>query len=95
MNIIAWIILGALAGWLGAKVIEGANSQGLVRNILVGIAGAIIGGFIFELFGGAGITGFNLYSLFVAIIGSATLLWIMQLGSSSASSSGAGKKKKR
>jgi uncharacterized membrane protein YeaQ/YmgE (transglycosylase-associated protein family) len=78
MGILAWILLGGLAGWF-ASMIAGTNAQqGVVANIVVGIAGAFIGGFLFNLLGGSGITGFNVWSLIVAIIGAVLLLAILK-----------------
>lgn len=79
MGILAWILLGGVAGWLASIIIGTDASQGIIANIIVGIVGALLGGFVFNLFGGAGVTGFNFYSLFVAIIGSALLLWLVKL----------------
>lgn len=77
MGILGWIILGGIAGWL-ASIILGKNaSMGIIANIIVGIIGALIGGFLFSLVGGSGITGFNLWSLFVALIGAVILLGIV------------------
>lgn len=76
MSIIAWIILGGVAGWLASLVMKTDASQGILMNILVGIVGAFVGGFVFSFFGGEGVTGFNLYSLAVALLGSIVLLWI-------------------
>jgi uncharacterized membrane protein YeaQ/YmgE (transglycosylase-associated protein family) len=79
MGIISWIIFGALAGWL-ASIITGRNNRmGCIANIVVGIVGAFIGGFLMSLFGGGGVTGFNLYSFFVAIIGAVVLLLVVGL----------------
>lgn len=78
MNILAWIILGGLAGWIGSIIAKTNASQGIFLNIIVGVIGAFLGGFIFSLFGGAGITGFNLYSLLVAVLGSVVLLGIVK-----------------
>jgi uncharacterized membrane protein YeaQ/YmgE (transglycosylase-associated protein family) len=76
MGYLAWIILGALSGWL-ASIIMGKNSQmGAIANIIVGIVGAFIGGFIFRALGGSGVTGLNLWSVVVAVIGSCILLFI-------------------
>lgn len=72
MNIILWIVLGAVAGWI-ADIIT-ASAHGLLEDIILGIIGAFVGGFIFNLFGAAGITGFNIYSLIVAIVGAAVLI---------------------
>lgn len=83
MGIIGWIVLGGIAGWL-ASIIMGKNAQmGLIANIIVGIVGALIGGFVFNMIGGADITGFNLWSLFVAVVGSVILLGIVRLFSGS------------
>jgi len=77
MGFIAWLIFGALAGWI-ASIIMGKNSEmGAFANIIVGIVGAFIGGFVFNFFGGAGTTGFNLWSILVAVIGSCILLFIV------------------
>ncbi len=78
MGILAWIIIGALAGWIGS-IVTGTNEQmGAVANIVVGIIGALIGGFLFNLLGGEGFTGFNFWSLFVAIIGAIILLALVK-----------------
>lgn len=75
MNILLWIIFGALAGWI-ASMIAGTNAeQGAIGNILVGIVGAFVGGFIMSLFGESGVTGFSLYSLAVAIGGAVIVLF--------------------
>ena len=79
MGILGWIVLGGLAGWI-ASMITGHNaSMGIVANIFVGIIGALIGGFLFSLLGGADITGFNLWSLFVAVVGSVILLGLLSV----------------
>lgn len=78
MGIIAWIILGGLAGWIASMFAKTNESMGIFANIVVGIIGALIGGFIFGLFGGSGVNGFNLYSLLVAIIGAFILLSIIK-----------------
>jgi uncharacterized membrane protein YeaQ/YmgE (transglycosylase-associated protein family) len=80
MSILAWIVLGGIAGWL-ASIIAGNNaSQGLIGNIFIGIVGAFIGGFLVNLIGGKGITGFNLWSLLVAVGGATLLLLIFRKG---------------
>lgn len=76
MGIILWIVFGALAGWI-ATMIVGRDAQfGGVANIIIGIVGAFVGGLVANLFGGAGVTGFNFYSMFVAIGGAVLVLWI-------------------
>lgn len=74
MNILAWIIFGAIAGWISSIIMRTNGEQGAFMNIFIGIVGAVIGGFIMNLLGGSGVTGFNLYSLIVAIIGSILLI---------------------
>lgn len=78
MNILLWIVLGALAGWI-ASMIMGTRGQGILTDIIVGIIGAIIGGWVFDQFGAQGVTGFNLTSLLVAIVGAVILLAIVRL----------------
>ena len=78
MSILAWIILGGIAGWLASMVAGNNAEQGVLGNIVVGILGALIGGFIVNLLGGTGITGFNVWSLIVAVIGATLLLFIVK-----------------
>ena len=78
MGILAWIILGGIAGWLASLVMKTDASQGVLLNIVVGIVGAFLGGLAFNMLGGEGITGFNLYSLLVALVGSVLFLWIVK-----------------
>lgn len=79
VNLIVWLVLGALAGWL-ASIVMGRDAQmGAGANIVVGIVGALIGGFLFNQFGAAGVSGLDLYSLLVAVIGAIVLLFIVRL----------------
>jgi uncharacterized membrane protein YeaQ/YmgE (transglycosylase-associated protein family) len=79
MNILLWIIFGALAGWI-ASMIMGTNAQmGALANIIVGIIGAVIGGLVMNAFGVPGVTGFNLPSLLVAIVGAVVLIFLVRL----------------
>lgn len=79
MNILGWIVLGGIAGWI-ASIITKRNSQmGIFANICVGILGAFIGGFLMYALGGPGVTGFNLWSLVVATVGAIILLGIVGL----------------
>ena len=76
-TIIAWIVVGAIAGWLASLVVEGTG-LGLLGDIIVGIIGGIIGGIIVSLFGGSGVTGINIWSIIVAFIGAVILLLIVK-----------------
>lgn len=73
MSILGWIVLGLIAGFIGSKVVN-KQGEGLILDIVLGIGGAIVGGFLFTRFGAAGVTGFNLYSMFVAVIGAIVIL---------------------
>jgi len=75
MSVIAWLILGLIAGFIGSKIVN-KTGQGMVIDIVLGIVGAIVGGVIFSALGASGITGLNIYSMVVAIIGSIVVLWI-------------------
>lgn len=77
INIISWLVIGAVAGWLGGLVMN--MRSGLIVNIVVGIIGAFIGGFVMNFLGKAGATGFNLWSLLVAFVGAVILLAIIKL----------------
>jgi uncharacterized membrane protein YeaQ/YmgE (transglycosylase-associated protein family) len=82
MGILGWIILGGLAGWLASRLVRGSG-LGLLGDIVVGIIGGIIGGFIIGALGGTGITGFNLWSFVVAVLGAILLLYIVRFFNSS------------
>jgi uncharacterized membrane protein YeaQ/YmgE (transglycosylase-associated protein family) len=75
MSILGWVLLGIIAGFIGSKIVD-SQGQGLLLNMVLGIVGAIVGGFLFNLFGASGITGFNIYSMIVAVVGSVLVLWI-------------------
>ena len=75
MSIISWIILGLIAGFVGGKIVN-REGQGFWLNIALGIVGALVGGFLFSLFGASGVTGLNIYSMIVAIVGSIVVLLI-------------------
>ena len=78
MSIIGWIILGLIAGFIASKIVNRQGS-GFLIDIALGVVGALVGGWLFELFGATGVTGFNLYSMFVAIIGAVILLVIFHV----------------
>jgi uncharacterized membrane protein YeaQ/YmgE (transglycosylase-associated protein family) len=75
MSILAWIVLGIVAGFIGSKIVNKSGS-GLVMDLVLGVVGAVVGGFLFQQFGQSGVTGFNLYSLMVAVIGAVIVLVI-------------------
>ena len=73
MSFFAWIVLGLLAGFIGSKLVN-RRGEGLILDIVLGIVGAIVGGWLFNTFGAAGVTGLNLYSLLVAVVGAVVVL---------------------
>ena len=73
MSIIGWIILGLIAGFIASKIVN-KQGEGFFLDIILGIVGALVGGWLFEFFGKAGVTGLNLYSMLVAIIGAIVVL---------------------
>lgn len=76
MNVLLWIVLGAIAGWIASLVMGTSDRQGIFMDILIGILGAFVGGFIMNLFSQPGVTGFNIYSIIVAVIGAVVLVAI-------------------
>jgi uncharacterized membrane protein YeaQ/YmgE (transglycosylase-associated protein family) len=75
MSIIAWLILGLIAGFIASKIVN-RTGEGVILDIVLGIVGALVGGFLFSIFGAGGVTGLNLYSILVAVIGAIVVLWI-------------------
>jgi len=73
MTVVAWILLGLIAGFIGSKILT-KTGGGIVLDIVLGIVGALVGGLVFQMVGFHGVTGFNLWSLFVAIVGSVIVL---------------------
>ena len=78
MSLLAWIVLGLLAGFIGSKIVN-KSGEGFILDILLGLVGAVIGGWLFQLFGASGVTGLNLYSLVVAVIGSIVFLVVYHM----------------
>ena len=78
MSIIAWIVLGLIAGFIASKLVN-KTGEGLIRDILLGVVGALIGGWLFQAFGMHGVTGLNLYSLLVAVAGAIVFLVVYHL----------------
>jgi len=79
VGIIAWIVVGLIAGALAKLIMPGDDPGGIIVTTLIGMAGALIGGFVVGLLGGTGATGFNIWSILVAILGSLILLGIYRL----------------
>ena len=75
MSILAWIVLGLIAGFIASKIVN-KTGEGVVLDIVLGIVGAVVGGFLFNQFGAAGVTGFNIWSMFVAVVGAIVVLLI-------------------
>ena len=73
MSIIGWIILGLIAGFIASKIVN-KSGEGVIIDIVLGIVGAFVGGFLFNLVGQVGVTGFNLWSMLVAIVGAIVIL---------------------
>jgi uncharacterized membrane protein YeaQ/YmgE (transglycosylase-associated protein family) len=78
MSIIAWIIVGIIAGWLAKMVVPGEGPGGMLGDLVIGVIGALIGGWVFNQLGHAGVTGINFGSIAVAFIGSVILLLIIR-----------------
>ena len=76
MGLLAWVIVGIIAGWLASKVMP--SSFGLIGDTIVGMIGALVGGFIFDAFGESGATGINIWSIFVAFVGAVVLLFLIR-----------------
>ena len=73
MSLLSWLVVGLVAGWIGSMIVN-RRGEGLIMDILLGVIGAFVGGYLFHLFGHTGVSGINLYSIFVAAIGSMVVL---------------------
>ena len=73
MSVLAWVVLGLIAGFIGSKIVN-RRGEGIVLDILLGVVGALAGGWLFRMFGASGVSGLNVYSLFVAVVGSVVML---------------------
>lgn len=78
MSIIAWIVLGLIAGFIGSKLIN-KTGEGVIVDIILGVVGALVGGWLFNTFGMAGVSGLNIYSLLVAVVGAVVVLVLYHL----------------
>lgn len=77
MGWLGWIVLGGLAGWVANMIMK--EEGGLIKNILLGVIGGLVGGGLVQMLGGSGVSGFNLYSFGVALLGAILLIWIVRL----------------
>ncbi len=75
MGFIAWIILGLVAGFIGSKIVN-KSGEGFFLDIILGVVGAVVGGWLFSFFGAHGVTGLNIYSLVVAVVGAIAVLLV-------------------
>jgi len=73
MSFLAWIVLGLVAGFIGSKIVN-KKGDGIIIDILLGVVGAVVGGWLFNTFGATGVTGLNLYSILVAVVGAVIFL---------------------
>jgi uncharacterized membrane protein YeaQ/YmgE (transglycosylase-associated protein family) len=78
MSILAWIVLGLVAGFIGSKLVN-RSGEGVILDIVLGVIGAVVGGFLFNQFGAAGVTGLNIYSLMVAVVGAIVVLLLYHM----------------
>ena len=76
MNIILWIIFGAIAGWIASMIMKTDSQQGFLGDVIVGVLGAVVGGYLMQMFGQSDVSGFNVYSMIVAVIGASVLLFL-------------------
>ena len=78
MSILAWVVLGLIAGFVASQIVN-KSGEGIVLDIVLGVVGAFVGGYLFTLFGAAPVTGLNLYSMLVAVVGSVVVLVVYHL----------------
>jgi uncharacterized membrane protein YeaQ/YmgE (transglycosylase-associated protein family) len=78
MSIIAWLVLGVVAGFIASKIVN-KSGEGLIRDLILGVVGAVVGGWVMESFGNAGVSGLNIYSFVVAIVGAVVVLVVFHM----------------
>ena len=78
MSIIAWLVVGLIAGFIGSKIVN-KTGEGLVLDIVLGVVGAFVGGFLFNMFGAHGVDGIDIYSILVAVVGSVVVLLVYHM----------------
>lgn len=77
MSILLWIVFGGLVGWIASIIMKTDGQQGIILNVVIGAIGAVIGGWLMTTFGQSGVTGFNLYSFLVALVGSVIFITVV------------------
>lgn len=75
MGFLSWIILGLISGFIGSKIVN-KSGDGLILDIILGIVGAVVGGWLMHFFGLSGVSGVNLYSILVSVLGAVVVLWV-------------------
>ena len=75
MSVITWIILGIIGGFIGSKIVN-SSGQGILLDMVLGIVGAVVGGLVFNFFGAAGVSGLNIWSIIVSVVGAIIVLWL-------------------
>jgi uncharacterized membrane protein YeaQ/YmgE (transglycosylase-associated protein family) len=88
MDILLWLVLGGIAGWIASMIMGADARMGIFANVIVGVIGAALGGFLASMLGIGGVSGFNLMSFITAILGAVLLLWIIQMFSGTGRTSG-------
>lgn len=78
MSFIAWIVLGLIAGFIASKIVN-KSGEGFLLDVVLGVVGAVVGGYLFQTFGMAGVTGVNIYSILVAVVGAVVVLFVYHL----------------
>ena len=78
MSIFAWIILGLISGFIASRIVN-HSGQGMLLDVVLGVVGAVVGGFLFNMAGAQGISGFNIWSMFVAVVGAMVVLGVKHL----------------
>jgi len=78
MSFIAWLVVGLLAGWIGSLIVN-RRGEGMIMDIVLGVIGAFVGGYLFQVFGHSGVTGINLYSIMVAVVGAIVVLVVYHM----------------
>ena len=78
MSFIAWIVLGLIAGFIASKIVN-KSGEGVIMDIVLGVIGAVVGGYLFQTFGMAGVTGVNIYSILVSVVGAVVVLAIYHM----------------